>query len=547
MRRRAPKSQNASYIHPFINGSRFLFGVGETPRTLCELAMTRLSAELRSKPEWWKLYTDPDTRKLWYNEAINRTWRVGPDANNIEAGLAKHQIDYVFDELAGYAALRDDANGIQVSCFDRIWESECLISKLERGSLLQQLDSLRLKCHYLSKQDLLVDPFRHAYRHGKSVVRHPEQLENFADDANDSCRSVHYTALSSLVTVHSDPPHAAYQSYINGVNPVMSDLHTAFQDALGHSIKLFERVLTSLHRSNPLPQRIQGTYHYRVWDEPDPPEDSDEEAWEAHSREMRHWALYRPIEIPDIPDDGYLSDSLRFGHKVCFREDQTIQIIHRVLDMHLTGQFFLKDDGRRKVLDTPWHVEGMANEQISVCCLHFLSVDGVDDARIEFRMATTSPSDFMPHDVGATLRTWGLQSGDECNQFIGSVRLRSGLSLAFPNTYQHRIRGVRLREGCKTGRLTVLEFYLVDPDITPVISTDDVAPQQRDWILQALEELIDPRLPHEVLEKIVDMTESVFSEEESEKYRVEMVKDREAFRQLNDRQYFCLPFNVDVP
>ena len=162
-------------------------------------------------------------------------------------------------------------------------------------------------------------------------------------------------------------------------------------------------------------------------------------------------------------------------------------------------------------------------------------------------MATTSPSDFMPHDVGATLRTWGLQSGDECNQFIGSVRLRPGLSIAFPNTYQHRIRDMKLRKGCETGRFTVLELYLVDPDITPIVSTDDVAPQQRNWILQPLEDSIDPRLPHEILEKIVEMTESTFSEEEAEKYRAEMAQERDAFRQLNDRQYFCLPFSIDVP
>ena len=131
-------------------------------------------------------------------------------------------------------------------------------------------------------------------------------------------------------------------------------------------------------------------------------------------------------------------------------------------------------------------------------------------------MATTFPSGFRPHDVGATLRTWGLQSGDECNQVIGSVRLRTGLSIAFPNIYQHCIQGVRLRKGCDEGRLAVLEFYLVDPDVPPIVSTADLAPQQRNWILRALEDSLDRRLPEEILEKIVDMVESVFSDEEAE-------------------------------
>ena len=274
----------------------------------------------------------------------------------------------------------------QVSCFDRIWESECLISDLERATLLQQLDALRESSECLTEQDLLIDPFRYAYRHGTSVLRRPDKLEGLADSPDNACRSVQYAALPSLVTVRSDPPCATYRSYVNGVNPIMSELYTALQDALGRSIRLFERALTSLHRSNPLPQRIRGTYHYRVWDEPDPPEDSDEEAWEAHSRELRHWALYRPIEIPDIPDEGYRFDSLRFAHKVRFGEDQTIQVLHRVLDVHLVcvsansvkcmlfNSLVFKRDDKRKIPDTPWHVEGMANEQISVCCLHFLSV-----------------------------------------------------------------------------------------------------------------------------------------------------------------------------
>ncbi|EJD05709.1 uncharacterized protein FOMMEDRAFT_77890 [Fomitiporia mediterranea MF3/22] len=537
MRRRTEKSQNASYVHPFINGSQFLFGVGEKPRTLCELAMTRFSAEMRSRPDWWKHYKDPQTRKLWFNEAVNKTWKVGPKANNIEAGLAKHQIEYVLDELAGYAALRDDVNGMQVSCFDRIWQSIGLISDVDRASLVRQLDALRSSTK--SASNILVDPFLHCYRHGRSHLRRPEELESFIHLLDPASTSTNYATLPSLVEVHQNPSRINYRSYINGIDPALSDVYSSLQKTLERSVTLFEKTLTTLHRSNPLPQRIQGTYRYRVWDEPDPPEDSDdEEAWEVHSRELRQWALYRPIEIPDVPDDGY-RDSLRLAHEIHFRENQSIQIIHRITDIQL-------DRDRPNIADTKWHVEGMANEQISVCCLHFLAVEGIDTTQIAFRMAITSPTDFLPHDVGATLRTWGLQSGDECNQDIGSVPLRNGLAIAFPNFYQHCIRGIQLRNGCEKGRITVLELYLVDPDVPPIVSTADVAPQQRDWILRALADSVDRRLPQEVLEKIVDMVEGVFSDEEAEKYRAEITQEREVFRTVNDRNYFCLPFSVDV-
>lgn len=159
-------------------------------------------------------------------------------------------------------------------------------------------------------------------------------------------------------------------------------------------------------------------------------------------------------------------------------------------------------------------------------------------------MATTSPSDFMPHDVGATLRTWGLQNGDECNQHIGSVRLRTGLTIAFPNIYQHRFSEISLKKGFESGRIVVVEFYLVDPDLPPIPSTADIAPQQRDWIYRALDRSLDSRLPPEVLERVLRHVESVLTDEEVKKYRNDMFAARDMFRRQNDDMYFCLPFNV---
>lgn len=222
----------------------------------------------------------------------------------------------------------------QVSCFDRIWESGRLTTNTERKLILQHIDSLR--CSRQSpNQNFLVDPYRHGYRYGRSCLRHPDELESFADLLDAPSTSSKYAMLPSHVEVHLGHPRAIYLSYINGVDPAMSDLYSSLQKTLGCSIKLFEKVLTSLHRSNPLPQRIKGTYRYKVWDEPDPPEDSDEEAWEAHQRDVRQWALYRPIEIPDIPKGGYRKGNLRFAHEVRFKEKQTIQVVHRIIDIRL--------------------------------------------------------------------------------------------------------------------------------------------------------------------------------------------------------------------
>ncbi|KAI5124308.1 hypothetical protein M0805_008916 [Coniferiporia weirii] len=537
-------SPNAGYQHPFVDGTTYLFGVGDEPRTLCELAMTRLSAELRSICGWWDLLGDEATRQRWTEEAVNKTWRVGPLANNIQVGLTRHQIDYVLDELAGYANLREETSGIQVCCFDRIWESDTLLEDAQQKAIQECLVLLRALLAKPSESkpmpDVLVDPLRHSCISGRTFLQTWRGVELHVDHREDDyCYSSKFSVLPTVVRVHPDGSHVEYQTYVNGIDPVQSEIYGVLQNILGCCIYLFERVLSSLHRSNPLPQRIQGSYRYTVWDEPEPPEESDDdEAWEQHLRDVRQWALYRPIEIPDVPSEGYKCELLRMGHNVSLRGRQ-IQVIHRVVDIHL-------DSRRQEVADTHWRVVGMKNEQIVACCLHFVNVRGIENGRLDFRMAVTSPSHFVPHDVGATLRTWGLQSGDACNHFLGSVPLRSGLTVAFPNIYQHRMRGVKLQEGHDEGQLTIIEFYLVDPDVPPITSTADVAPQQRDWVYRALAGSVDRRLPPEVLERIVDMVESVLSEEEAERYRTEMLKEREDFAQVHDEKYYSLPFDLDV-
>lgn len=126
------------------------------------------------------------------------------------------------------------------------------------------------------------------------------------------------------------------RSYINGVEPALTHIYDGLERTLCRLIPLFERVLTDLHRSNPLPQRIKGSYRYRVWDEPEPPEDSDdEEAWEQHSRDVRQWTLYRPIEIPDVPAEGYSGELTRRRIHRTRLHGRRLQVIIKVTDVVL--------------------------------------------------------------------------------------------------------------------------------------------------------------------------------------------------------------------
>lgn len=100
---------------------------------------------------------------------------------------------------------------------------------------------------------------------------------------------------------------AKFLSYINNLHKEdHSPFYTLLETLLSKFIPLFEHTLTDLHRNNPLPQRIPGPCKYTVWDEPEPPEYSDdEEGWSTYEREMRHWVMNRPIQLPDVPNSGY--------------------------------------------------------------------------------------------------------------------------------------------------------------------------------------------------------------------------------------------------
>jgi len=160
-------------------------------------------------------------------------------------------------------------------------------------------------------------------------------------------------------------------------------------------------------------------------------------------------------------------------------------------------------------------------------------------------MAVTYPRGFVAGDTGATVRTWGLQDGDPCHQHVGGVCLRPGLAVVFPNIYQHRLAPFQLQSPSFPGRLTILSFYISDPDVFPITSTKIVSPQQEDWIKKALwESQVGKKLPPELLEHIISEVDGLMTEEEACRYREELGEVREAFRKANDDYHFCIPFDV---
>lgn len=139
--------------------------------------------------------------------------------------------------------------------------------------------------------------------------------------------SLDYSLLPSDVHVSADASSVKFLSYINNLHPSLNhDTYKLLETLLAGFIPLFEHTLTDLHRNNPLMQRIPGRCRYTVWDEPEPPEHSDdEEGWVNYEREMRQWSLNRPIDLPDVPESGY-PGGLEYRRHVVNLHDRSIQV-----------------------------------------------------------------------------------------------------------------------------------------------------------------------------------------------------------------------------
>ncbi|KAG5349692.1 hypothetical protein C0989_002361, partial [Termitomyces sp. Mn162] len=441
-----------------------------------------MSAEIRRLSDWQNLRLNPRVRMKWAQMARERTWDVRTPSSTAQVALSEKQIQYVLDELAGYAAL-------QVSCFERIWERTDLRCPSLSRALARLRKSASSPWDTLALCTSLIDPHLHPLIYNRTLVlsspspRVPARLRTLPPP---NASGDHYTispqyALLPTPALISSTGTATFTSYINNLH---ARTHAGAYDALSRLltafVPLFEHVLTDLHRNNPLQQRIASRGpRYRVWDEPEEPLHSDdEEGWAQYEAELRHWVMHRPIELPDVPRGGYTGGLERRRHNVGLR-GREVKVVVGVEDVRL-------EPGGPAYAGSQWHVEGMRNERIVAVAEYYAEIENITQPTLSFRMATTYPRRFAAGDNGATLRTWGLRDGDACHQHIGTRPLTPGLLLAFPNLYQSSLSPFALTDPARPGRLTLVRFGLVDPEVGGVVCTGDVAPQQEAWIREAV-------------------------------------------------------------
>ena len=126
-------------------------------------------------------------------------------------------------------------------------------------------------------------------------------------------------------------------------------------------------------------------------------------------------------------------------------------------------------------------------------------------------------------------------------QEVGDVITKTHRCVAFPNLYQHQVQPFHLEDPTKPGHRKILVFFLVDPT-QRVPSATDVAPQQREWVAEAMQgagaSSALTRLPVEILMMISEVNDGTMTRTEAEEYREKLMAERTVFVDENTDGYF---------
>ncbi|MFD5377785.1 DUF4246 domain-containing protein [Streptomyces griseoincarnatus] len=493
---------------PFV-ASRFTMFA--TPRTLREIEMMQCSAQLRAKPRWFEKMRDAGILARWAEEASAQ-------------GLTEAQVRYVLDELAHYAALRDEGTGAEVSAVDGVWQSDTLVDDGLRARLrdavrvLEEVPEEEWDWHPGSGGQVLdlVHPSLFCLVRGVSGA--PERAwENTTDRYARHEFSEKFQWLPTDVDVDADG-RASFRSYVNNVHPDRHrDLAAVLPELFARMLPLWENVLTDLRHPRPLRISVDpyGWYESDDYEVPEPEEDDfdDEEsyqkAYDAWEEAEEAWYDNRRPVLPDAPE--FTPPQVPEGSDRVSLRGRNLQVIVKLATIHLTPD-------NPEYAGGSWHVEGMLNERIVSTGLYYWDSENITESRLGFRTALDDP-EYAQDDHNGLREVYGLENEGALNQLLGSAATPEGRCLAFPNVLQHRVSPFRLQDPTRPGHRKILAFFLVDPSQT-IVSTSDVPPQQP-WA-----------------------ETSTMTLEQAKAYREELMKERKFFVDEHNEQMYEREFSL---
>ncbi|KAF9779870.1 hypothetical protein BJ322DRAFT_1129730 [Thelephora terrestris] len=521
----------------------------EHPRTILELRMCALSNRLREKPNWWEKMEDESIVEKWREEALQQ---AGDDANP-EWKLTPGMVNYVLEELQGYADLRESETGIEarVGPAERVWKSDELIPSSLREKLLAAVAPLESvpdsqKDWHPGSDGLvlnLVHPSLYPIVYERTMSKNPGSVSLIAVEAPEFCdpmfTSERFQWLPSDFLIDGDGKATLASPYINNVHPTQhKELCSVIPEILQRALPMFERVLSDTIRPL-LPMRIatsggRGSGNEEtadcIWEDgvPYPGSSSEEECEE----DQEAWLDKHSFKTPNAREH-YDGDLGVMGDRISLN-DRMIQVIVKLANIVLTPEKPEYPGGK-------WHVEGMMNENIVSSFIYYYDSENISESRLAFRRATSEPHAHEQDDSKCMRVLYDMERDLPLVQDVGDVVTKTHRCVAFPNLYQHQVQPFRLEDPTKPGHRKILVFFLVDPTQT-IPSATNVPPQQREWVTEAMHRANAnsalAKLPLEILTMISKETDGTMSRSEAEEYREELMAERTVFVEENDQDYF---------
>ncbi|KAJ7136136.1 hypothetical protein C8R44DRAFT_869805 [Mycena epipterygia] len=522
---------------------------GPPPKTLVERMMYTLSWELRTKPEWQRKAKDPEIRAKWRQEALEqmKSMRTSPTRAN---KLTEKMIDYVLDELDGYAEIADSERGIERGPFEGIWYSDHLFPE----DLNQRLRSAVTILEFVPEADKdwhpgskgkvldLVHPSlypivygrTHAYLPGKPCVQsNLRRVDAPSNTGSDSfMHSKAFSWMPSDFAVGEDGSVKLVSPYINNLHSTRhQSLYPIIEEILGGFIPMFERVMGDINKEDGREPFIKSDRLAEIsciWGDqgepwPDHIPDSDDEGSDGEYQDREEFMSNFFADAEKIlPEANEYNGQLQAQFSPVSLRGRNIQCIIKLANIHLTPEDAGYSGGS-------WHIEGMVNEHIVASGIYYYDEENIDQSNLAFRVATGQPD-------------YHEQDDSRCVEMLFGMVTQEGRALAWSNLFQHSVSPFGLSDHSKPGHRKILAIFLVDPTIDPIVSATDVPPQQAEWASDALEQAhVDPqsnfaKLPQE----LADLVKGHLTRA----YRLRLMKERTVFDRDHTATAFTQTFNM---
>ncbi|KAF9920446.1 hypothetical protein FBU30_009720 [Linnemannia zychae] len=521
-------------------------GEGFPITLLPELNMMALSNAIREKPQWWLKYKDPEIAAKWREEA------AGND-RSLRYRLRPAEMDYVFKELEWYAVRRQEQidNGVEVTIdvgVEGTRRADGLIPEDLKKKLLECIKKLEDIPDHLkdwhpgsNKQVLdLVHPSLFPFIAGRTLVTKEEAapaLEWIGAGAilktapiSDSRYLPDYSCSNKFQWLPTDfevtqKGQTRAKSYINNLHPeIHKDMYPVLEEILESFLPMFEEVLGEMEVINSKPKRLH-TDPFN-WHEGEEPALDDMDWWDFHRNRVP-----KPLEIPEfeIPDEIPKYDLVKPGSR--------LQVIVKLANIELTPENPSYDGG-------VWHVEGMGNENIVATAIYYYHSENITESRLNFRIEVEEPEYAQSDEAGVSFM-YDLRDDEPQVQYLGGVITKEDRCLVFPNIYQHQVQPFSLVDPTKPGSRKILVFFLVNPEI-PILSTTNVPPQQAAWVNRrdSISNIFSCKLPPELVNEIDSVVDWPIRIDEAELHRAELMKERKVFVKVIAENYIARPFSL---